>query len=89
MIYELQQQIGQLQEALDSHAVIDQGIGVVILLGGLRPEEALEVLRTVSQRTNITLREIAEQLVDWPHSERLPDDVRETLATALANARSE
>ncbi|MER6738242.1 ANTAR domain-containing protein [Streptomyces puniciscabiei] len=74
-IYELQQQISQLQEALVSHAMIDQAIGVVIVLGGLGPEEALGVLRTLSQRTNTRLREIAEQLVDWPHSGRLPDNV--------------
>ncbi|MEU1573271.1 ANTAR domain-containing protein [Streptomyces collinus] len=87
-ISELQTEIGQLQEAVVSHAVVDQAIGVVITLGGLRPEQGFQVLREVSQHTNIKLRQIAEQLVDWVHSEQLPDDIRNALDRAFAAARS-
>ncbi|MBL1082271.1 ANTAR domain-containing protein [Streptomyces actinomycinicus] len=87
-IDQLQREIAQLQEAVVSHAVIDQAIGVVISLGGLRPDQGFEVLRTVSQRTNTKLRDIAEQIVGWVHSERLAEDVRQALETALADAAS-
>ncbi|MEU9168450.1 ANTAR domain-containing protein [Streptomyces sp. NPDC048420] len=87
-ISDLQEEIGQLQEAIVSHAVIDQGIGVVITLGTLRPDQGFEVLREVSQHTNIRLRQISEHLVDWVHSEQLPDEIRTALDEALATARS-
>jgi AmiR/NasT family two-component response regulator len=56
-ITELQAEIGQLQEAIVSHAVIDHAIGVVIGLGGLRSDQGFQVLRDVSQHTNIKLRQ--------------------------------
>ena len=85
---DLQTEIGQLQEAIVSHTVIDHAIGVVITLGGLRPDQGFEVLREVSQHTNIKLRQISEQLVNWVHSEQLPDEIRNALDRALAAARS-
>ncbi|MGW1810735.1 ANTAR domain-containing protein [Streptomyces fodineus] len=51
-ISELQTEISQLQEAVVSHTVVDQAIGVVITLGGLRPEQGFQALREVSQHTN-------------------------------------
>jgi metal-dependent hydrolase (beta-lactamase superfamily II) len=87
-ISDLQTEIGQLQEAIVSHTVIDHAIGVVITLGGLRPDQGFEVLREVSQHTNIKLRQISEQLVNWVHSEQLPDEIRNALDRALAAARS-
>ncbi|SEC10330.1 ANTAR domain-containing protein [Streptomyces sp. 2231.1] len=85
----LQAEIGQLQEAVVSHAVVDQAIGVVITLGRLRPDQGFEVLREVSQHTNIKLRQISELLVDWVRSEQLPDEVRAALDRALAAAGSD
>ncbi|MFI1538718.1 ANTAR domain-containing protein [Streptomyces anandii] len=87
-ISDLQEEIGQLQEAIASHAVIDQAIGVVITLGALRPDQGFEVLREVSQHTNIKLRQICEHLLDWVHSEQLSDEIRTALDKALAAARS-
>ncbi|MEU1480405.1 ANTAR domain-containing protein [Streptomyces sp. NPDC005760] len=87
-ISDLQDEIGQLQEAIVSHAVIDQAIGVVITLGTLRPDQGFEVLREVSQHTNIKLRQISEQLVDWVHSEQLPEEIRTALDRAITAARS-
>ncbi|MFF7970664.1 ANTAR domain-containing protein [Streptomyces sp. NPDC007905] len=87
-IGELREEIGQLQDAVVSHAVVDQAIGVVIAVGGLRPDQGFEVLRDVSQNTNIKLRQIAERIVDWVHTDRLPDEIREALDRALAAARS-
>ncbi|MGV9248767.1 ANTAR domain-containing protein [Streptomyces sp. NPDC003710] len=87
-IGQLQREIGQLQEAVVSHAVIDQAIGVVISLGGLPPDQGFGVLRTVSQTTNIKLREVAEQLVGWPASKELSEDIRQALKAALTQAGS-
>lgn len=88
MISELQKEIGQLQEAVVSHTVVDQAIGVVIALGRLRPDQGFGVLREVSQRTNTRLRQIAELIVDWAGGEQLPDEIRAALDEALATARS-
>lgn len=74
----------QLQEALRSHAVVDQAIGVVLALGGLTPHEGWHVLRTISQRTNIKLRNVAELVIEWARTEELPPDIRNELERQLA-----
>ncbi|MFI0812032.1 ANTAR domain-containing protein [Streptomyces echinatus] len=83
-ICQLKRQVGQLQEAVVSHAVVDQAIGVVITLGQLDPDTALRVLQQVSQHTNIKLRQVAEHLVVWARTKQLPDAVRQALDAALA-----
>lgn len=70
------------------HPVVDQAIGVVITLGGLRPEQGFQVLREVSQHTNTKLRQVSELIVEWVHGEHLPDEIRTSLDKALATARS-
>ncbi|MFJ7967151.1 ANTAR domain-containing protein [Streptomyces sp. NPDC096324] len=85
-ISQLQEEIGQLHCAIDSHAVVDQAIGVVISLGGLTPDQGFDVLRTVSQHTNVKLRKVAEQIIAWAHDEQLDQDIRQALNTALHNA---
>ncbi|MFI8067201.1 ANTAR domain-containing protein [Streptomyces sp. NPDC086033] len=87
-ITELQTEIGQLQEAIVSHAVIDHAIGVVIGLGGLRSDQGFQVLRDISQHTNIKLRQVSEQIVDWVHDGELSDEVRAALERALITART-
>ncbi|MFL5999435.1 MAG: ANTAR domain-containing protein [Streptomyces sp.] len=84
----MQTEIGQLQEAILSHAVIDHAIGVVIGLGGLRSDQGFHVLRDVSQHTNIKLRQVSEQIVDWVHDGQLSDEIRAALEQALTTARS-
>ncbi|MGQ4445814.1 ANTAR domain-containing protein [Streptomyces violaceoruber] len=87
-IGELRAEISQLQEAVVSHAAVDQAIGVVVTLGGLRPDQGFQVLREVSQHTNVKLRQVSEQIVDWVHSEQLSDEIRAALDKALAAVRS-
>ncbi|MGW2741333.1 ANTAR domain-containing protein [Streptomyces sp. NPDC001450] len=82
----LRWEIHHLQETVVSHAVIDQAIGVVMAVGGLRPDQGIEVLTAVSQRTDMGLRTVAGLLVDWAATGRLPDDLRQALDTALAGA---
>jgi hypothetical protein len=82
-ISNLKEEVSQLNQALDSHAVIDQAIGVVSALGGIEPERGLQVLTEVSQHTNIKLRQVAEHTVAWAHSQEMPDVIRQALDAAL------
>ncbi|MES4889446.1 ANTAR domain-containing protein [Streptomyces sp. NPDC096012] len=84
----LQEQIEQLTEAVTSHAVVDQAIGVVIAYGGVLPETAWDVLEEVSQHTNIKLREVAARLVQWPRSACLSPEIRSALDAALKGRTS-
>ena len=52
-----------LRAALSSRSVIDQAMGIVIGMQHCTPNEAFDVLRTVSQNRNIPLREVATELV--------------------------
>lgn len=87
-IEELQEEVAQLQQALVSHAVVDQAIGVVVALSGLGPEQGWEVLKTVSQRTNTKLRDVALHVVHWPAVGALPPKIRPALRIALSEARA-
>ncbi|MEU9591636.1 ANTAR domain-containing protein [Streptomyces sp. NPDC048219] len=79
----LQEEIRHLKRAVLSHAVVDQAIGVVVAHGRLTPETAWTVLKEVSQHTNTKLREVAEHLVRWPHSGRLPPRIDHALRSSL------
>jgi GAF domain-containing protein len=54
---------GQLSQALDSRAVIDQAIGVLIAQTGITADRAFAELSRRSQNTNVKLREVAAQLI--------------------------
>jgi hypothetical protein len=84
----LQEEVDQLRQALVSHALVDQAIGVVITVGRLRPEQGWEALKHLSQHTNIKLREVARCLVEWPTRGRLPEVIRRALPAALEHART-
>ncbi|POX52520.1 ANTAR domain-containing protein [Streptomyces sp. Ru71] len=83
----LREEIAQLKQAVVSHAVVDQAIGVVIARGRLPPESAWSVLREISQQTNTKLREVAEHIVQWPYCGWLPPEIGRALAGALARRR--
>ncbi|MET9461686.1 ANTAR domain-containing protein [Streptomyces canus] len=87
-IEELQEEIAQLRQALVSHAVVDQAIGVVLALSGLRPDQGWEVLKTVSQRTNTKLRDVAQHVVRWPDLGSLPAEIQPALRIALTEAHA-
>ncbi|MEU5343954.1 MULTISPECIES: ANTAR domain-containing protein [unclassified Streptomyces] len=82
-IAELQEEIGQLKEAVTSHAVVDQAIGMMVALGRVTPDDGWTVLREVSQHTNIKLRNVAEMILAWGQRGDLPPDVRATLEETL------
>jgi AmiR/NasT family two-component response regulator len=52
-----------LRSALSSRSVIDQAMGIIIGMQHCRPDEAFDILRTVSQNRNIPVREVAAELV--------------------------
>ena len=54
----------QLQQALDSRAVIDQAIGIIRSRSGASAEVAFGRLVRMSQTENVKLRVVAERLVD-------------------------
>ncbi|MGV9255193.1 ANTAR domain-containing protein [Streptomyces sp. NPDC003697] len=79
----LQRENAQLQRAITSHAVVDQAIGAVVVLGRMAPEEAWRVLRDISQRTNTKLRTVAEHILAFAQGGGMPDAEREELRRGL------
>jgi GAF domain-containing protein len=53
----------QLRSSITSRAVIDQALGVIMATERCAQDEAFALLRTVSQNTNIKLREVAATIV--------------------------
>jgi hypothetical protein len=82
-ILELQQEVEQMKEAVASHAVVDQSIGVIVALGRVTPDEGWLILKEVSQHTNIKLRNVAELILIWGRSGEMPEDIRAELETQL------
>jgi hypothetical protein len=69
--------------AAHPHATMYYAIGVLLVLGRLTPDEARNVLRNISQRTNTKLRDVATLLVQWAGSGDLRADIRSELARQL------
>jgi small nuclear ribonucleoprotein (snRNP)-like protein len=82
-IVELREEVQQLKEAVTSHAVVDQAIGMMVALGRVGPDEGWAVLREVSQHTNIKLRNVAELILLWGRSGEIPAEIRAELEAAL------
>ena len=82
-IFELQEEVEQLKEAVTSHAVVDQAIGMMVALGRVTPDEGWVVLRDVSQRTNIKLRNVADLILIWGRDGEMPPEIRAELEAAL------
>ena len=82
-IFELQEEVQQLKEAVVSHAVVDQAIGMVVVLGRVSPDQGWAVLKEVSQHTNIKLRNVAELILIWGRTGVMPQEIRAELEDAL------
>ncbi|MEU9273276.1 ANTAR domain-containing protein [Streptomyces sp. NPDC048251] len=50
----------QLRQAVDSLAVVDQAIGVLVAVHRIPPAVGFEMLREVAQHTDIKLHTVAE-----------------------------
>lgn len=64
VLAQAQRLAARLEVALQTRGVIDRAVGIVMSRNGGTPEEALERLRTVSQREHVKLATVAEQIVD-------------------------
>ncbi|MFF4540182.1 ANTAR domain-containing protein [Streptomyces aureus] len=82
-VFELEAEVQQLKEAVTSHAVVDQAIGMMVALGRVSPDQGWAVLKDVSQHTNIKLRNVAELILVWGREGEIPDDIRAELEDAL------
>ncbi|MBC2908100.1 ANTAR domain-containing protein [Streptomyces cupreus] len=82
-ISELQQEVDQLKEAVASHAVVDQAIGMIVALGRVAPAQGWAVLKDVSQHTNIKLRHVADLILIWGRDGEMPPEIRAELEDAL------
>ncbi|WP_410631682.1 ANTAR domain-containing protein [Amycolatopsis sp. cmx-4-83] len=56
-------EIGQLRDALDTQPVIEQAKGMLMLVRGWTAATAFAALRTISQRTNVKLHDVAAVVV--------------------------
>ncbi|MET9667973.1 ANTAR domain-containing protein [Streptomyces sp. NPDC006475] len=80
----LREEVDQLRQALACRgAVIDQAIGIVMALGRLPADEAWNVLREVTQRTNSKPHLVAQLLTAWAGSGELHLGVRIALEEAV------
>ncbi|PZG75312.1 ANTAR domain-containing protein [Streptomyces sp. NTH33] len=77
----------QLQRAVASHAVVDQAIGVLVMMARIGPEDGFTVLREVSQHTNTKLSSIAEQIIKHAQGAALPETILAELHAALVRRR--
>ncbi|WP_327328049.1 ANTAR domain-containing protein [Streptomyces sp. NBC_01210] len=59
----LKEEVHQLHQAVRSHAVVDQAIGVLMTAARTDADQGFTVLREVSQHTNIKLHRVAELIV--------------------------
>lgn len=79
----LEQENTQLRHAIGSHAVVDQALGVLIAVHRIPPDAGFEVLREVSQHTNIKLHTVAKELIDRALGQPLPVPVEQKLGEVV------
>lgn len=79
----LEREIEQLRQAVESHATVDQAIGVLIAVHRLEPATGFDVLREVSQHTNIKMHTVAGLVIGWALGEALPASVARALDVAV------
>lgn len=61
---ELQREVEQLRQALQTRPGIDQAVGIIMATLGCDSETAFAALAKVSQNTNTKVREVAQDLID-------------------------
>ncbi|MFJ3441390.1 ANTAR domain-containing protein [Streptomyces sp. NPDC086081] len=84
VVARLERENAQLRHAVASHATVDQAIGVLLAEHRLEPAAGFDVLREVSQHTNIKLHMVAEAVIESAlREEPLPQPVDQELQAAL------
>ncbi|MFF8675149.1 ANTAR domain-containing protein [Streptomyces sp. NPDC015242] len=84
----LERENAQLRQAVDSHATVDQAIGVLVAVHRLAPTTGFEVLREVSQHANVKLHAVAETVIEWALGGPLPSPVGRELDAAVQRCLS-
>jgi hypothetical protein len=87
-VIRLERENAQLRHAVESHATVDQAIGVLIAVCHIPRTAGFEVLREVSQHTNIKLHIVAQSVIDWALGLPLPSPVDDELEAAVKRHRS-
>ncbi|MFE2586696.1 ANTAR domain-containing protein [Streptomyces sp. NPDC059378] len=64
--------------------MVDQAIGVVLAIKQLTPEQGWDVLREVSQRTDIKLHHVSELIINWARTGELCADIHTELERQLS-----
>lgn len=54
----------QISSAIDSHRIVDQATGIIMLAYSLSSDQAFQLIRWLSQRNNTKLRIIAERVIE-------------------------
>ncbi|MFJ4715373.1 ANTAR domain-containing protein [Streptomyces sp. NPDC088785] len=89
LVARMEAEVEQLRHSVSSHAGIDQAVGVLLTMGRMTPDEALDTLREVSSRTGTPVDRLAELLVDYPRSGSLPAAVRRELERQVVRPRAD
>ncbi|WP_435271142.1 ANTAR domain-containing protein [Streptomyces sp. 1222.5] len=80
----LEAEVAQLRQAVASHAIIDQAIGVLVCLHQVSADTGFTVLRVASQLANTKLHTVAEAVMRWARTHQpLPAPIQEALDEAL------
>ncbi|RZB14110.1 ANTAR domain-containing protein [Streptomyces sp. F001] len=77
-------EVVQLRRAMQTRPTIDLARGVLMATFGLSPQDAWQVLVTVSQHTNTKLHRLAEDLVTAVQGDPLAEAVQHEVAAAVA-----
>lgn len=83
-VEELRVEVVQLRRAMRTRPTIDLARGVLMASFRLSPEEAWSLLVTVSQRTNVKLHRLADELLGTVRGEALAEDLQREFGQAVA-----
>ncbi|NUR02765.1 MAG: ANTAR domain-containing protein [Streptomyces sp.] len=87
---ELVREKQQLRQAMESRPVIDMARGVLMTTFACGPDDAWEILLSVSQNANVKLRVVAGTVMEAASGGKpVPADLQEHLAAASRDRRSE
>ncbi|MEV6858781.1 ANTAR domain-containing protein [Streptomyces microflavus] len=85
---DLRERVRQLEQAVVSHAVIDQACGVLMAWTRCSPQEARGKLVHISQHANVKVRLVAEAVVAAAQGGKVPPEINRHLRKTLKEARS-
>ncbi|WP_078624068.1 ANTAR domain-containing response regulator [Streptomyces monomycini] len=88
VVEQLRAENAQLRQALDSRPVIDQARGILMAHASCTAEQAWDILRQTSQRTNTKVYEVAGEVVASATGAVAPGPVRAQLQAAVERHRA-